>query len=243
MTASWLMGSMNRISQVRFAPSPRRKRRRKSTRSICSGKSMKRNIRVRRACVHLHTPTPALGMTSQQLPHLARGGSGGSRGVSVCSASRSEAQSEFRKALDEQVRAKKLCQVAAKERERQYEDGLFASYCQQQAVRKAAQEAARVQERDLLTSSWQEEVRIRDIKKAIECIEQGKCPPCEKRCGLAATLGMAPSARSSMTPRPSAKVCNSLETPRQFTPRDSARGMPLGAAASLSLQHTPVQVV
>merc|ERR1712048_54238 len=122
--------------------------------------------------------------------------------------------------------AKKLRQEAVKERERRYEEGLFASYCQQQAAHKAAQEAARAQERDLLRSSWDEEVRFRDIKKAIESIEIGECPRSQKRCGLATTLGAAPSMRPSMTPRLGTKECINLETPRQFTPRNSARGVP-----------------
>lgn len=192
------------------------------------------------------------------------GGAGGAGGAGTGTSSPSaatsvggshrRARSELREALDEQVQASRVRRAAMQQFDRRVEASMLAAESRELAVRREEEQAARARERQMLGAAWREEVKIRDIKKAIEAIEVGKHVP-----GLKAELPGGLSTAALATPRrpapwgagpesrpgtargdgsgaASSRALSSARGSSEAAPL-SARGEALGAAAQLALQR------
>eukprot|EP00929_Paragymnodinium_shiwhaense_P019728 TRINITY_DN13350_c0_g1_i1.p1 TRINITY_DN13350_c0_g1~~TRINITY_DN13350_c0_g1_i1.p1 ORF type:complete len:687 (-),score=184.45 TRINITY_DN13350_c0_g1_i1:178-2238(-) len=137
-----------------------------------------------------------------------------------------ETAQRLRQDLDEQIQAKQTRLNRIKAYEKNLEARLLEGQAAEEQSQKDFERAAKAQEREMLSAAWREEVKIRDIRKSIEAVEQGKAMP---RAAAAldeynaeACAGRLPSARSSST-----------MTPRM--PHAGGGGRSLGTAGSLTL--------
>eukprot|EP00927_Polykrikos_kofoidii_P066895 TRINITY_DN62454_c0_g1_i1.p1 TRINITY_DN62454_c0_g1~~TRINITY_DN62454_c0_g1_i1.p1 ORF type:complete len:677 (-),score=120.78 TRINITY_DN62454_c0_g1_i1:125-2155(-) len=85
-----------------------------------------------------------------------------------------EASKEFRQALDEQVQLKQMRRDAIRRFEQRLDNDVLEYSAAEAANQKAGELAARAHEREVLAEAWQEGEKIKDIKRAIECVEIGK---------------------------------------------------------------------
>jgi len=162
----------------------------------------------------------------------------------------------LRDALDEQVQAKRKRQSAQRAFEQRIEARLLEAQAHEDMAQQSFEKASRVSERESLEAAWQEQTRIREIRKALEAMDSnGRA----KTGGKASSLGRYRLALGGVVPglggdsssttassrggRSSSRgSCRG--TPRHAsaelaTPLGSARGFSIGAAASLALQTRP----
>jgi len=141
------------------------------------------------------------------------------------------AGNNLREALDEQVQAKRAMSEQRKQFERQVEKATMQDQERNNQAQLDHDMAMKKRERELLSQAWDEEKKIKGIKKAIDAIERGKRVPGEKPAKSSVSdcgRGILPGEEQ--------------QGPWDVTPRQplSARGSSLNAAASLAL--TPRQV-
>lgn len=165
----------------------------------------------------------------------------------------------FRDALDEQVQAKQKRQSARRAVEQRIEARLLEAQAQEDVAQQNLEKASRVSERESLEAAWQEQSRIREIRKALEAMDSNGLT---KTGGKASSLGRYRLALGGVVPglggdsssttassrggRSSSRgSCRG--TPRHAStelaaPLGSARGLSIGVAASLALHSRPAEV-
>lgn len=139
-------------------------------------------------------------------------------------------QEEMRRDLDAQVEAKKLRKETHRQWERRFERQLVDATHEEIALQKDAENAMRAREKEELTTAWQQESHVRDIRKQIEYMELGKrLPGAPPKKASALRLGLAG------TPAPGSARKSQLSA-RGTGPPLSARGGSFNAVTSLMLQ-------
>lgn len=158
-------------------------------------------------------------------------------------ASSAQSKSEMRQALQAQMQAKQAHKQALREFEQRMEVSDLDAGLQEEASQKHSEQAARAREKELLAEAWREQNKLKGIRSAIEAIELGKRAPSMKTprghdAGDRATTASSAGPESwpgSSAGRPASDSSGGRGGKFCSTPR-SARGAPLGAAASLTLR-------
>lgn len=140
--------------------------------------------------------------------------------------------SEYRGSLEKQIEAKRLRGQALRVHERSLAQQMAATEALEVSQRRAQELALKARQKQVLTSSWQEDVKIKDLQKSIEALEQGRRLP-----GSVAGPGAILQVATGPAPMSARGRAGRQDVQHWMEHRSSlsARGQAIDAAASLTL--------